>query len=137
MRPVPTENSKFYEPYTYFARTLRGWLVAYGIGAPVVVASQKELTAQLVKTGWLEAVVLVFLSGVLVQILTAFLYKYALWILHLEEIKYKSKEGLVYRLSHGFYLRIWPTAVFDLITVGLYIGPTYIVLSSAASVKLC
>ncbi len=27
-----TQESGFYEPYSHFSRTLRAWLVAYGIG---------------------------------------------------------------------------------------------------------
>jgi hypothetical protein len=133
MQQESLSNSKFYEPYTYFARTLRGWLVAYGLGVPLLVASQAELTRKLVSTGVAKHVVLVFLTGVLIQILTAFLYKYAIWMLHLGETKSIPKSSRRYQVSLSFYRLLWPTVLFDVSTIALFVWPTFIVLSASAS----
>lgn len=51
MTDIPVAGSRFYEHYSHFARTLRGWLVAYGIGLPILIASQESLTQKLIYTG--------------------------------------------------------------------------------------
>jgi hypothetical protein len=36
------EEKGYYEPYTYFARILRTWFVAYGIGVPAFLMTSKS-----------------------------------------------------------------------------------------------
>ena len=129
MSEVQPNLKTYYEPYTYFARTLRAWLVAYGIGAPLLVASQAELSRKLVSTGNAEEVVITFLLGMLIQIGTALLYKYTLWRLHLGELLPNGQQQISYRLARWFYLRLWPTVMSDLTTLALFVWPTYALLT--------
>lgn len=95
------------------------------------MASQESLTQKLIYTGKAKEIVIFFLAGVLVQILTAFLYKYALWMLHLGEINQELKQTRRYKSSLWFYLRLWPTVAFDLSTIILFAWPTFAVLSAS------
>ncbi|MGK7913573.1 MAG: hypothetical protein AB4050_19130 [Synechococcus sp.] len=119
--------SKYYEPYSYFARTLRTWLVSYGIGAPILIASQAELSNKLVATGQANTVIITFLVGVCIQILSALLYKYALWQLHLGELNF-SVSKRYYKISYWFIQRLWPTIIFDVSTILSFVFATYFVL---------
>jgi len=75
----PKEETGFDEAYLAFARTLRIWFVAYGIGVPVLILNQDKLLQKLLQSGHALGVARFFLAGVGVQILTAIVYKAAMW----------------------------------------------------------
>ena len=60
-------------------RTLRTWLVAYGIGGPVLFLTRPELQAAIKISGRARFITLLFLSGVAVQVFNAFLNKWLSW----------------------------------------------------------
>ena len=37
---IDVDHNDYFEPYAYFARTLRLWFIAYGIGAPVAIVAK-------------------------------------------------------------------------------------------------
>lgn len=59
------------------------WLVAYGIGAPVLFLTQSGVADALRKTGAARSIALTFLVGVSVQVLSALLYKTTMWQLYM------------------------------------------------------
>ena len=58
-----TQESGFYGPYSHFSRTLRAWLVAYGIGGPVLLVSQDHLSGLVLKSGVGLYISTLFLGG--------------------------------------------------------------------------
>jgi hypothetical protein len=133
MSQPQTLSGKYFESYSYFSRTLRGWMVAYGIGAPILVATQKELTVKLLATGYAKEVVLSFLFGVFIQILSALLYKYSFWMLYLAENDSERRKDTGYLVADWLFWRLWPTACFDIFTVLLFMWPTFVVLTASAA----
>jgi hypothetical protein len=75
-------SAQYYEEYTEYAKTLRTWLVAYGIGGPVLYLTQQNVPAKISATGRGDDIALLFLAGVLLQVGVALLYKAAAWRLH-------------------------------------------------------
>lgn len=73
---------RYYEEYTLYARTLRNWLMAYGIGGPIVYLTQQKVPEAVAKSGDAPAIAILFLIGVALQIFSALLYKAATWKLH-------------------------------------------------------
>lgn len=73
-------------PYAEFAKTLRTWLVGYGIGALALLVTQADLRARLVSSGRAGAVGLCFLGSVILQVGMAFVYKACMWQLYLGEL---------------------------------------------------
>ena len=65
--------------YSEYSKTLRSWLVAYGIGGPVLLLTNKDAPEKLAKSPHLETIVTLFVAGVALQILLAFLNKWAAW----------------------------------------------------------
>src|ERR1700693_6036282 len=68
------KDSAFYAPYAEFAKTLRTWFVAYGIGAPVILLTNKELWAAVQRSGSASHIAEIFLAGAFLQIFQALLY---------------------------------------------------------------
>ena len=54
---------------------LRLWLVAYGVGGPVLLLSSSEVTAKVVASGQAYLIVVPFLLGVPLQVVNAALNK--------------------------------------------------------------
>jgi len=78
---TPTENSNseadhFLGPYLEHTKTLRGWYVGYGIGAPVVFISQPSIWSKVSKVGFGKSVLLYFLIGTSIQVILALINKY-------------------------------------------------------------
>lgn len=116
----PEEASEYFNSYSRFSSSLRGWLVAYGIGAPVLFASQAAFARVLNDTKRATPIIVMFLIGVLIQIGMTLSYKYCMWCLYQGEIKnhYKNK----YRCHCANYLsnQTWLEFILDISTVVLY-----------------
>jgi hypothetical protein len=114
----------FTESYQILARTLRTWLVAYGIGAPVLFASQPSFSKVLEDPKKAEGMIYAFLGGVVIQIIATFIYKIAMWYLMLGCQKPAFKSSLRYRLSDWLSEQLWLEVLFDLASMGLFAWAT-------------
>ncbi len=65
----------FYAAYEEHTKTLRTWLVAYGIGAPVLFITHDTLMKAVQKSGEGRSLGLLFLIGVAIQVVLAALNK--------------------------------------------------------------
>jgi len=68
----------FYEPYKTFSTSLRAWFIAYGIGAPVIFLSNESTRNAISSYDYNKLLISLFLLGVVIQIIEALLYKYAM-----------------------------------------------------------
>jgi hypothetical protein len=114
------EESGFYEAYAGFARTLRVWFIAYGIGGPTVFLTNEVAGARLFTSGAGGAVAYPFLGGVAVQIALALFYKTAMWYLYMGEFNPKIKASLLHKVSDWLSESYWIELVGDLATLGLF-----------------
>lgn len=126
-------DSGFYEPYIQYSRTLRAWLVAYGIGVPVLLASQNIIARAIIMAGTGEWITWIFLGGVAIQIIVTFLYKYSQEYLYHEETG-ADLEGTC-RLTVAKWLSnaIWFEMVMDLISIALFVCGTFLVVAAVLS----
>jgi hypothetical protein len=119
------KESGFYEPYSHFSRTLKAWLVAYGIGAPVLLASQEHLSKLVIDSGCGVVISALFLLGVASQIAASLVYKYSMGIIYFSELDSEIKDTRIFkiadRVSESFGLEL----AFDLLTVICYAVGTY------------
>jgi hypothetical protein len=83
--PDQREETEYYHAYAEFAKTLRTWFIAYGIGAPALVLSNKDLWNVVKGSGKLTYIAVLFLLGVTFQVIEAFIYKTAMWHLYVGE----------------------------------------------------
>lgn len=65
--------------YAEYSKTFRSWMVAYGIGGPVLLLTSKDAPQTLAKSPHLETIVTLFTVGVAIQILLALINKWGAW----------------------------------------------------------
>ena len=82
--------SEYYSSYEGFARTLRGWLVGFGIGAPVVLLTNEEIF-KIFKDNIEQAreIAFYFFGGCLIQIILAFTYMLMMNYFYVNEVNLK------------------------------------------------
>lgn len=78
-RPEQDETKLLFDNYAEYARTFRTWMVAYGIGAPVLLTTNETVAARLAASPVVGTVVHLFLAGVGLQVLLALLNKWSAW----------------------------------------------------------
>ena len=81
--------------YAEYAKTLRTWLVAYGIGAPVLFVTNPEVAKQVKSSGVGSCIVYLFMIGVALQIVIALVNKWAAWHMYYgeEDSNYRAKKS--------------------------------------------
>lgn len=114
------EETGFFGAYAEFAKTLRTWYVAYGIGAPVLVLSQERVAAALTASGEARTIALAFLGGAVLQIGQAITYKIAMWHLYMGELTPAKRTGRAYRGANWVSDKLWLELLFDFITLLLF-----------------
>lgn len=110
----------FFAPYAEFAKTLRTWYVAYGIGGPVLMLSQERVATAVLGSGAARTIVIAFLAGVGLQIVQAVVYKIAMWNLYMAELDPKLSKLLRTRVSDFISESLTIEVFFDLITLALF-----------------
>ena len=122
MIPVspPKVETGFHAPYAEFAKTLRTWLVAYGVGAPVLFFQSAEAWAALGRNGAVRPFVYLFLGGIGLQVLSALAYKTAMWYLYMEELGKIQISTFRYRISDWLSEAYWLEALVDVATIALF-----------------
>lgn len=73
------DEATYFKAYEGHATTLRTWLVAYGIGAPVLFLTNAEATTKLAAAPGARCITLLFLVGVALQVGLAALNKTIMW----------------------------------------------------------
>jgi hypothetical protein len=74
-----SQKTSHFENYADYSRTLRAWLVAYGIGGPVLFVTNDKVSERVAKSGYADLIILFFLVGVLLQIVLATVNKWGAW----------------------------------------------------------
>lgn len=95
----PRDDSGFFGPYSEFAKSLRTWFIAYGVGAPAFILSNESISKRVLLSGCSRYIAYLFLGGVALQIFQALLYKSAMWQLYSGEIDPSHKQRWSYRAS--------------------------------------
>jgi hypothetical protein len=107
------KESLYFGSYDSFSKILRTWLVAYGIGAPVLFATQAGFSQLLIAHGIAAKVIVLFVGGAGLQAIGAFIYKIVMWYLYYGENKEKFRTTWRYRSSHWLSEQVWLDVVFD------------------------
>ena len=116
-----SEESGFYGAYAGFAKTLRAWLIAYGIGAPVIFLTNQELWTKLANSGKAPCVGILFATGVTLQVLGAILYKTAMWYLYVGETKTDFRKTLRHRTSDWISECYCLEFTFDILSITSFV----------------
>jgi hypothetical protein len=117
--------SDLFDDYDEFAKILRTWLVAYGIGGPVLLLTNDTMRSKLAASGEARCIASAFLVGVGLQVLLAFLNKTFLWLCYRAEREQKLRQKVAYRVAEWFAYEFWFDFLVDLVSLVLLGWATY------------
>lgn len=124
-----SDNSEeLYAVYEGYAQTLRTWFVAYGIGGPVLFLSSDVLREQLVASGWAPTVSILFLMGVVLQVVLAAVNKTAMWGCYYGEIEPGFCGRWQHRTCCWVAKQFWIDLIVDVASLVLFAVGTGVVL---------
>ncbi len=78
-----SDSDKYYEMHESYSKTLRAWLVAYGVGGPIIFLTQKDVAKSISSSEDALLITCLFFGGVILQIFVTALNKWINWYLHL------------------------------------------------------
>jgi hypothetical protein len=106
-------ETTFFANYSEYAKTLRAWLVAYGIGGPVLFLTNNNLSASLKTSDYLGWIVNLFLVGVALQVTLAFINKWCAWHMYVGEYDSAFQSKRSYKIWSWLNKMSWIDQVFD------------------------
>lgn len=118
------EESGFFEPYSEFAKTLRTWLIAYGIGVPALLISTETCWEKIAASGQLRTLGFLFLGGVAMQVFMALFYKMLMWQLYIAEVYPQRKSRWYYKTADAISDWYLPEFLLDVGSIGLFAWAT-------------
>jgi len=124
-----SDEAGYFEGYVSFARTLRTWLVAYGVGGPALVLTQETLASKFVASANAGLITELFLGGVGTQVLGALLYKTSMWYLYMGERHETLKGRRMYKIADWLSEAFWLESLLDLTSIVLLGWASYLLLS--------
>jgi len=132
------ESDSYYKVYEEYAKSVRTWFIAYGIGAPVLVLGNDKLWKQLVSDNLLLPIALLFIGGGVAQILIAMINKWMNW--QNFHIEFQSKTAANYewydRFTKWLTRQFWIDIVFDIGSTVAFAMGTVILFYSASRITL-
>ena len=98
--PEDNTTTEYYNAYHYYSNLLRTWLVAYGVGGPILFLSNEALWKRLASDG--TSLGFLFLGGVALQVIVAALNKTVMWACYFGELNEKRRQtgGQLGRYRH-------------------------------------
>lgn len=121
-----TENDLF-AVYSEYSKTLRAWFVAYGVGVPSLILSQKDLWYQLVKAGNISLIAILLIAGLLAQVILSIINKSIMWVMYYGEANERfKKNSLIYYLLNRFSGCYFIDFLSDVISVVAYALATFL-----------
>ena len=100
--------------YAEYNKTLRTWLVSFGISVPAVLLVNPTLLETLKRSGLAECVIGLFIAGCAFQIAMAFLNKTIAYYMYLGEMNEPFKARWQYRTSRKLGEWYWVDFMLDL-----------------------
>ncbi|MCP4570929.1 MAG: hypothetical protein GY838_01130 [bacterium] len=109
----PVDRDEFYDVYEAHAKILRAWLVAYGVGGPVLILTNDSISTKVVESGLGEGIAVLFLSGVGLQILVSLVNKWVNWGVYAYSATKKLSKGKRYALCDWLSEQFWFDILLD------------------------
>ena len=125
-------GNEHFTAYSSHSSTLRTWLVAYGVGGPVLILSQYKIWAILAKSGSLRLIAVLFLVGVTLQVLLAAVNKSVMWSCYYGEVVPKYKKTWRYRVAGWLSEQYLIDLSCDLASMAVFGLATYFCFTSLA-----
>lgn len=120
-QPPQSEHVLYFKVYEEYAKTLRTWLVAYGVGAPVLFVTNKDVSNKLAASHAGACIAELFLAGVGLQIFLAMVNKTVMWANYWSERNPDEAEKKRFRFASWVSSQYWIDFSIDVFTL-LFFG---------------
>ena len=115
-----SDTKLYFGNYAEYTKALRAWLVAYGIGGPVLFFTNKDASEKLSQSNDFNCVIILFVIGVVVQVILAFINKWASWHLYKGSIDPDHKETCIYRIWSKVNNQSWIDLILDMTSLVVF-----------------
>lgn len=115
----------YFKVYEEYAKALRTWLVAYGIGSPVFFLNNDKVRELIQKSGDGRMISLFFLIGVAIQIGLTTVNKTAMWAIWYGEVCANFKTTTRYKVAEWVGRQYWMDLIADLGSLLLFVWATF------------
>lgn len=119
-----TDLQRRFELYSDYGRTLRLWLVAYGIGGPVLFLTRDEVYQRILASGRGPTIVILFLLGTLFQVVSSAINKWAAWYVYRAGRDEESEEAFPYSAAFWISDQFWIDLLLDIGTIAAFAWAT-------------
>jgi hypothetical protein len=118
--------AEFYSAFEDYAKTLRTWLVAYGIGAPVFLVHETEAWTRIGKSGNVRTIMLFFLVGVALQVFITALNKSVMWACYFGAHRPEYQSTWRYKAADWLSDKYLIDLACDALSIVLFTWATYL-----------
>ena len=108
---------ELYAVYEGFSKDLRTWLVAYGIGGPILFVTHDSVWRAIGQSGFAQRLALLFLGGVALQVVLAALNKTIMWASYYGETDVSFQETSRYKAAIWLSRQFWIDFLVDLVSI--------------------
>lgn len=121
-----SDGQSFFKAYEEHSKVLRTWLVAYGIGAPVVFLTNDTVSDLFLDSPNSQCIAGSFLVGVALQVILAAINKHTMWILYYGETEEAFQKSCWYKIANWISDRILIDFLVDLLSFILFAYATWL-----------
>ncbi len=123
------QRDEHFQNYADYSKTLRAWLVAYGIGGPVLFLTNEKVSTKVASSGHAHSIIFAFLFGVALQIILSLINKWGAWHMyvgagdHIYQLRWRYRAwGFVNEQS-------WLDFAIDVASIAAFVWATWLVLN--------
>lgn len=111
------EREEFYKAYEEHSKTLRTWLVAYGVGAPVLFFTNEQLAQSFARAPEAVRISAFFLGGVVLQVVLAAVNKTVNWAAYFALRRPGEATGRRFRVARWIAEQFWIDLLIDALSL--------------------
>ena len=123
------EADEFFAVYSEYAKTLRTWFVAFGVGGPVLFLTQDKMAQRIQDSGNAQLIIILFSVGVGAQVFLALINKWANYFLYFRGDSRKGRKTKLYIRADWVSNQLWFDIILDAGTMVVFGLATWLVLS--------
>ena len=122
---APADSSEFYKAYEEYSKNLRTWFVAYGVGAPVLLVTNRDVATALSASHAASSIAALFLAGVALQVSLAMINKTVMWACYWAERHPEEADKDRFKVAYWVSGQYWIDFLVDLATLALFGAATW------------
>jgi len=121
---TPQEKEGFYQAYSIYAWKFRLWMIAYGVGIPLLTLNNPELRSAVKHSEYGLYWIYAALIGTALQIILTWIYKSAMWYSYDSKPSSTEQTGWLQRAVTRTSDEYWIEVTIDLVCFILFTAVT-------------